>query len=213
MEVWHKDDGNLWKSLNLYGYTPEIKSSHLPTTINPIYHYHWISCDKIYISIITCTGILYIYTSCIYIYIPNGVFLRPSFNNNTDRVCQHIGYKRSPKNPKAWSLADLESSCWWEGANPIHGGWASPVGLMGRSPHPHLPLMVIGLVGGNPENPERTYYKRILRVDFFLKIVVKKSPQLDLCEDHPIVGKRCSNVCCRGGVIFMHRFVDKQPSC
>lgn len=81
-------------------------------------------------------------------------------------VCQHIGYKRSPKNPKAWSLADLESSCWWEGANPIHGGWASPVGLMGWSPHPYLPLMVIGLVGGNPENPERTYYKRILRVDF-----------------------------------------------
>lgn len=147
-----------------------------------------------------------------YIYIPNGVFLRPSFNNNTDRVCQHIGYKRSPKNPKAWSLADLESSCWWEGANPIHGGWASPVGLMGRSPHPHLPLMVIGLVGGNPENPERTYYKRILRVDFFLKIVVKKSPQLDLCEDHPIVGKRCSNVCCRGGVIFMHRLIGLEKN-
>lgn len=158
--------------------------------------------------------VYYIYKHHVYIYIPNGVFLRPSFTVTTKPGCANtLGINGPPKNPKAWSLADLESSCWWEGANPIHGGWASPVGLMGWSPHPYLPLMVIGLVGGNPENPERTYYKRILRVDFFKKIVVKKSPQLDLCEDHPIVGKRCSNVCCRGGVIFMHRFVDKQPSC
>ena len=70
--------------------------------------------------------------------------------------------------------------------------------------------MVIGLVGGNPENPERTYYKRILRVVFFLKIVVKKSPQLDLCEDHPIVGKRCSNVCCRGEAPLLSRFFTQE---
>ena len=108
---------------------------------------------------------IYIYIMYIYIYLTACFYVL--LLTTTQTGCANtLGINGPPKNPKAWSLADLESSCWWEGANPIHGGWAPPVGLMGRSPHPHLPLMVIGLVGGNPENPERTYYKRILRVDF-----------------------------------------------